>query len=117
MAIDTFHAESILLRVMKMEAQKGENDTSLQIDMMRTCLCHAADRIHKSGKDTINAFAEGDEERMMLTGLNRFTKTPAYNSKAARRRIADAFIAAEKYHFLKNINPKGKHCPYGRYCN
>ena len=33
----------------------------------------AADKVNKSGKDAINAFADGDEQRMILMGLKRFT--------------------------------------------
>ncbi len=64
---------------------------------MRTYLYDAADRINKSGKDAINAFADGDEQRMMLLGLKRFTKVDTFNSKAARRRIADKLINDNKY--------------------
>jgi len=57
----------------------------------------AADRIHKHGRDAINAFADGDEQRMMLLGLKRFTKVEAFNSKEARRRIAAKLEADNKY--------------------
>jgi hypothetical protein len=50
-------------------------------------------------KEAINAFAEGDEQRMMLVGLKRFTKYGPFNSKDARRRIAEKLIAAGKYCF------------------
>lgn len=33
----------------------------------------AADRLAKFGKDALHSFAEGDELRMMLMGLKRFT--------------------------------------------
>jgi alkylation response protein AidB-like acyl-CoA dehydrogenase len=99
MAIETFNAESLLLRVMKLAEQKGEAAVSLQADMMKTYLCDAADRIYKSGKDAINAFAEGDEQRMMLMGLKRFTKAEPFNTKNARRRIAAKMIEEGKYCF------------------
>lgn len=99
MAIKTFHAESILLRVMKIVEEKGNEKASLHIDMMQTFLYDAADAINKSGKDAVNAFAEGDEQRMILMGLKRFTKADPLNTKAARRRIADAALSAGKYHF------------------
>ena len=65
--------------------------------MMRTYLYDAADRIHKHGKDAINAFADGDEQRMMLLGVKRFTKAAPFNSKDARRKIADKLLADNKY--------------------
>jgi hypothetical protein len=99
MAIATFNAESVLLRVMKMTDQKGEAACSHYLDMMRTYLYDAADKVNKSGKDAINSFAEGDELRMILMGLKRFTKAEPLNSKEARRRIADKMIAEGKYCF------------------
>ncbi|RYY95985.1 MAG: acyl-CoA dehydrogenase, partial [Chitinophagaceae bacterium] len=93
MSIDTFVAESLLLRVMRLE-QEGKA-TPVHRDILGAFLYDAADRIAKSGKDAINSFAEGDEQRMMLMGIRRFSKAPAYNAKEARRRIADALIAEQ----------------------
>ncbi len=99
MAIETFNAESVLLRVMKMSDQQGETATQHYQDIMRTYLYDAADKVNKSGKDAINAFADGDEQRMILMGLKRFTKAEPFNTKDARRRIADKMIAKGKYCF------------------
>ena len=97
MAIETFVAESTLLRVMKLADKQGEAASQLQVDMMRCNLNDAMDKVNKAGKEAINAFAEGDEQRMMLLGLKRFTKMGPFNSKDARRRIADKLIAENKY--------------------
>ncbi|HEX6193175.1 MAG TPA: acyl-CoA dehydrogenase family protein [Chitinophagaceae bacterium] len=99
MAIHTFNAESVLLRVLKMVEQKGEEANSYYLDIMRTYLYDAADSVNKSGKDAVNAFADGDEQRMILMGLKRFTKAESFNSKDARRRIADKMITEGKYCF------------------
>ncbi len=99
MAIETFNAESVLLRVMKMVEEKGEASSQVYLDIMRTYLYDAADRVNKSGKDAINSFADGDEQKMILIGLKRFTKAEPFNTKDARRRIADQMIAAGKYCF------------------
>ena len=99
MAIETFNAESVLLRIMKMTDQQGEKACSDYLDIMRTYLYDAADKVNKSGKDAINSFADGDEQRMILMGLKRFTKTDPFNTKSARRRIADKMIAEGKYCF------------------
>lgn len=99
MAIETFNAESALLRVMKLADAKGETAISLQADMMRCYLYDAADRINKSGKDALNSFAEGDELRMMHIGLKRFTKLEPFNSKDARRRVSDRLVAENGYTF------------------
>jgi len=88
MAIDVFHAESGLLRAIKLVEQRGEANCAMELDIARTYLYDAADRVHKHGKDAINAFASGDEQRMMLLGIKRFTKIAPFNTKDARRRIA-----------------------------
>ncbi len=97
MAIEAFAVESALLRAQKLVDQRGEAACSFELDVVRTFLYDAADRIHKSGKDAINAFAEGDEQRMMLLGLKRFTKVDPFNSKEAKRRIAAKLISNNKY--------------------
>jgi hypothetical protein len=97
MAIETFVAESFLLRVMKLSEQTADN--SIYKDMLGCYLYDAADRILKSGKDAVNAFADGDEQRMILMGLRRFTKAQPFNSKEARRRIADVMIHRTSYPF------------------
>ncbi len=99
MAIATFNAESVLLRVEKLAAQRGESAVQEQLDIMKTFLYDAADKVHKSGKDAINAFASGDEQKMILMGLKRFTKAESFNSKEARRRIAGKLIAEGRYCF------------------
>jgi len=97
MAIETFETESALLRIIKLVSKQGEATSQAQIDMMRCYLNDAVDKVNKAGKEAINAFASGDEQRMMLLGLKRFTKTEPFNSKDARRRIADKLIAENKY--------------------
>lgn len=93
MAILTFHAESTLLRVLQNKYQED----SVQADLMRIYLHDALDKINKCGKDAVNAFAEGDELRMMLLGIKRFTKASPYNIKDARRRVADKLIGENMY--------------------
>lgn len=97
MAIETYNAESTLLRIIKMADKNGEAACRLQTDMMRCTLNDSVDKVNKAGKEAVNAFAEGDELRMMLLGLKRFTKATPFNSKDARRRVADALIADGKY--------------------
>jgi alkylation response protein AidB-like acyl-CoA dehydrogenase len=97
MVMITFHAESALLRVIKLAASRGEQEVSFESDILRTFLYDSADKIDKNGKDAINAFAEGDEQRMLLMGLKRFTKSNPFNSKESKRRIADKLISLGKY--------------------
>ena len=99
MAIETFHAESALLRTMKLAGEKGLEAVSIERDVMQTYLYDAADRINKAGKDALNSFASGDELNMMHIGLKRFTKVAPFNSKDARRRICDKVLADPNYFF------------------
>ena len=97
MAIDTFTAESCLLRIMKLADKSGEDNISIQKDITRCLIYDAADRINKNAKDALNAFADGDELRMMHIGIKRFTKVQSFNTKDAKRRIADRLIADKEY--------------------
>lgn len=97
MAIITYHAESALLRLEKLTTLKGEAATSVQADIVKTYIYDAADAINKAGKDALNAFAEGDELRMMNIGLKRFTKVEPFNTKEARRRICAQLVADNGY--------------------
>ena len=82
-----------------MSDKAGEPAVSLQADMVHCYLNDAMDAVNKAVKEAINAFADGDEQRMMLLGLKRFTKSAPFNSKEARRRIADRMIADNRYAF------------------
>lgn len=97
MVIELYVAESALLRVKKKITLSSEADCSENIDMVKVYIYDAMDKVNKSGKDAINAFAEGDEQRMMLLGLKRFTKIASLNVKEARRRIASKMVAANDY--------------------
>ena len=98
-AILIYQSESALLRVEKMIGLKGEEVSSAQIAIVKTYFYDAASKIEKAGKDAINSFAEGDELRMMLMGLKRFTKTDAFNPRDARQKIAMKLIEANNYCF------------------
>jgi protein involved in polysaccharide export with SLBB domain len=97
MSIDTYLAESTLLRVQQMINSKGEENCAEQIAIVKTLFYDTADKINKAGKDAINSFAEGDELRMMMMGLKRFTKTAPFNPKESRQLIASKLIDANGY--------------------
>ncbi|MEO5641788.1 MAG: acyl-CoA dehydrogenase family protein [Bacteroidia bacterium] len=99
MLIELYAAESIQLRVEKLVSMRGEEACAIHLDMMRACIYESADKIGKAGKDAINSFAEGDEQRMMLMGLRRFTKVDPLNIKELYRRIAGKMLEENKYCF------------------
>lgn len=97
MSMITYMAESTLLRVQQMIEKNGEEACQEQIAMVKTYFFDAADKINKVGKDALVSFAEGDELRMMMMGLKRFTKTEPYNVKEARQLISQKLIDANQY--------------------
>ncbi|OGX82603.1 acyl-CoA dehydrogenase [Hymenobacter lapidarius] len=99
MSIKVYIAESTLLRVEKEAAAKGEEALAAEADIARIYLTDAVDIVEKAAKDAIGSMAEGDEQRLLLMGLKRFTKTELLNVKEARRRVAAKLIEANEYIF------------------
>ncbi|MFI5450951.1 acyl-CoA dehydrogenase family protein [Pedobacter sp. UC225_61] len=92
-------AESAMLRTEKLVSLRGEEACKGQIDMMKIYFVEAVDGVQKAGKEALWAFAEGDEQRMMLVGLRRFTKMEPFNVKQARQNVAQQIVEANKYFF------------------
>jgi alkylation response protein AidB-like acyl-CoA dehydrogenase len=99
MTIEVYAAESVLLRVEKLIGIKGDSALALQKDLALVYLHEAVEKVANAGRAAITSYAEGDELRVMLMGLKRFTKIEPMNLKNARRRIAEAMIAENKYIF------------------
>jgi alkylation response protein AidB-like acyl-CoA dehydrogenase len=99
LAIWIYQAESVLLRVQKKIEKVGDEACAVDIAIAKSYFYDTADRIEKAAKDAIYSFAEGDEARMMLMGLKRFTKVEAFNPKNARQVIAQKLIEDKKYNF------------------
>jgi len=97
MIIDTYIAESLLLRVEKLCLLKSEANNKQQINILRVFIYDAADRISKTAKDAVNSFAESDEQQAMLLGIKRFTKQIPTNTKNLRREIAKTIIVENRY--------------------
>ena len=97
MLIQTYAAESALLRAEKIQQTQGEDAAELPTLMAKVWMTDAAERINKAGKNVIYTMAEGDEQRVMLMGLKRFTKVAPMDTIGARRTIADHMIDANKY--------------------
>ena len=98
--IEIYMAESTLLRAGKNAKRFGESAQEGQIAMARLYLYNAVDIINKKGREGIVSFAEGDEQRMMLMGLKRFTKYVNYpNIVALRNTIAEKIKTENSYCF------------------
>lgn len=97
MALLAYMSESVMLRVEKLIESKGEEAAAIQIAMAKTYIYDACAKMNKFGTDAINSFAEGDEKRMMLMGLKRFTKPTDINPKENRHLIAEKMIDKNSY--------------------
>ena len=96
--IETYMAESAILRVKKNAKRYGEETQKVQIAMAKLRLYKAVDKINEKAKEGIISFAEGDEQKMMLMGLKRFTKYENYpNIVELRNIIADKIVEDNKY--------------------
>ncbi|HMI65286.1 MAG TPA: acyl-CoA dehydrogenase family protein [Cyclobacteriaceae bacterium] len=97
--IEIYAAESCLLRVEKLISIRGEKACEIHKEMAMIYLHQAVEKAASAGKQAIYAFAEGDELRLMLLGLKRFTKIDPYNLKEARRKVANFVIEKGEYPF------------------
>ncbi|WP_345597440.1 acyl-CoA dehydrogenase family protein [Salinimicrobium sp. 3283s] len=98
--IEIYMAESTILRTEKNVNRFGADTQKEQIAMAKLYLYHAVDIINQKAKEGIVSFAEGDEQRMMLMGLKRFTKYENQpNVVELRKVIADKVIGENKYPF------------------
>lgn len=97
--IDIYTMESSMHRAEKLIEMKGREESQIYVDMVRCFFFDAMDRIYVNGRRALSAFADGDELRIMMMGLKRFTKYELVNGKNIRRNIADKMIAENGYCF------------------
>jgi len=98
--IQVYLAESAILRTEKNAKRFGEEAQATQIAMSKYYLYKAVDIVNAKGKEAIISFAEGDERKMMLMGLKRFTKYTNFpNVVALRTQIADKVASDNGYTF------------------
>ncbi|MDT7689588.1 MAG: hypothetical protein QOE46_2347 [Acidobacteriota bacterium] len=96
--MDVYAMESAILRAQKLAANaQAPEQAALHLDMVRVFCNDAVERVEAEAKNTLAAISEGDELRTLLAALKRFTKHTPSNTVAARRRIADAMIKANRY--------------------
>ncbi|MGV8945247.1 MAG: acyl-CoA dehydrogenase family protein [Lutibacter sp.] len=98
--IEVYMAESAILKAEKIVNLTSEKEAEIQIALAKLNLYNAVDKINIFGKEAILYFSEGDEQRVMLMGLKRFTKYVNHpNPIALRNTIAQKVIAENKYCF------------------
>jgi alkylation response protein AidB-like acyl-CoA dehydrogenase len=99
MVIDTYLAESTLLRTQKLAEMKGAANVQEQIAMCQLYIHDAADRIHKYAKEAVCNFADGDERQAMLMGAKRWSKNTPINTAELRKLVAKKMIGEGRYCF------------------
>ncbi|MCH6199155.1 acyl-CoA dehydrogenase family protein [Aquiflexum sp. LQ15W] len=97
--IEIYAAESVILRTEKLVGMRGEEACHPQIAMTQVYLFEAVEKIQTAAKEAIAAFTKGDEQKVMLMGLKRYTKADLVNTKELRRQVADYMIEKGKYPF------------------
>ncbi len=99
MVIEIYALESAILKTLKLIDKNGADANKERLAMTTIYAHHAADLVNRAGKEAIYSIAEGDEQRMMLLGLKRFTKIAPTNLKEHRRLVADKVIGENRYPF------------------
>lgn len=98
--IQVYLAESTILRTQKNIKRFGQAKQEAQIAMSKLYLYRAVDIIQQKAREAIVSFSEGDEQRVMLMGLKRFTKYHHYpNVIALRNTVAEHVKQAGAYTF------------------
>ena len=98
--IEIYAAESTLLRTESLLNKNGEEAVKNHIAVTKVYLYEAVEKIQSAGKEAIMSFTKGDEQKMLLMGLKRFTKYENVNTKELRREIAASLISQGKYFFF-----------------
>ena len=98
MIIDTFSADSAVLRALSVSAQKRPR-ADLQVVAARVFVNDAAMRIEASARQALAAMTEGDMLRTSVSALKRLFKQMLVNTAAMRRQLADEAVARGAYIF------------------
>lgn len=98
--IEIYACESAMLRTEKLVSQRGEEACKDYIAMTQIYMSQAVEKINAAAKEAIGSFTKGDEQKVMLMGLKRFTKMDLVNVKELRRQVADTMIAKGKYPYF-----------------
>lgn len=97
MLIEIYAAESTILRTEKLMALYGNEGSKLYQDMASLYLYEAVQKIRSHGDEAVACFATGDELKVMLMGMKRFTKSNPVNTKELRRSIAENMVSQNKF--------------------
>ena len=97
MAMEVYVLESALLKTQRLAGRLSEKENQRRGLLATLQAHHAAEKCLSAGREVIMGLPENDEQRMMLMGLRRFTKTPSVNLKNLRRDVAQYVLEKGKY--------------------
>ncbi len=96
-AMEVYLCESLLLRLKKLEIMGKSEKMEVFTAALKVLFSVSSDRINVEANEALSDFAEGDELKIMLMGVKRFTKYPIINRKENRRKVADYLIENNGY--------------------
>ena len=99
MIMEVYMAESLVLRVQKMENIQGADPSWLYHAIVDVFVYDAADKIRKPAADAANSFTSAELNESFKKGIETLTNLPGVNVKDARRKIADKLIEDNCYKF------------------
>ncbi len=97
MIIEVYAAETSIMRAEKLINQHGESADGVKAKLAKLYLQLAINKLEQKGREAISCFAKGDEMRVLLMGLKRFTKHEPINQREIRHEIADMMIEKNDY--------------------
>ena len=98
--IEIYMAESTILRAEKISKSNSEENAAVSIKFAKLQLFDSVEVIKKNAIAGIISFTEGDEQRMMLSGLRRFTRYNDFpNVVQLKTEVAEFLIKENKYTF------------------
>ncbi|HJQ67482.1 MAG TPA: acyl-CoA dehydrogenase family protein [Blastocatellia bacterium] len=95
MVMDVYALESALLRTQRVINERGLERSAIPIEITRVFARDAASRVERAGRMIATETGAGDDKGADL--IDRLTHHAPIKMVQARRRIADAMIAAGKY--------------------
>jgi len=95
--IEVYAIESCLLRAEKLLAAHGPAQAAVAVEMARVYTSDASDRISQAARSLAAVVAENDDRAPLWMALARLSPEHPINTVAARRRIADCLIEANRY--------------------
>lgn len=95
--MNTFLAESLLLRLLALEAKGTKVEMPVYSAILKSFLFEINGQMNQIATEALVSFLSGDILKTLLLGVKRFTGYPPINIKEERRIIANHLIDKNKY--------------------